>query len=123
MSTRLHPERTLKEELKASFALADMVKVPWVVWAFDNNNTSDAGIRSAIRWRWNHSLHHGEGNWKTRDRYDAIETKALFRVPAFRKCVPNSHTFVEIQKGSGGPTAVDSVWRKPLGGLLLNDFH
>ena len=114
MSTRLHPERTLSDELKVSFAHADLVMVPWVFYMY-NENVAVRHIRSDMLWRWNHSLHHRGGKWKTRDRYHEIEGKPIFRVPKIRRCIKHPHLVVEIkgEGGNSGPRAVDSVWRGP----------
>ena len=82
ITTRRHPERTVKEEVIRIHkqTRAHAIFIPWIFFSFTPGQHVEY-IPHDILWRWNHSKHHisPTSTFKTRDRYDRIERKYIFQ--------------------------------------------
>jgi len=81
LTTRRHAEKTVREQLIAmrdDLRDVNVINVPWIFFSFDGDQkVTDMAVDMTCRW--NHSAHHVGMVHKTRDRYDKIETKPIFR--------------------------------------------
>lgn len=80
IATRRHPRRTVAREVAvlASRTGANAILIPWVFFSYPLDKTVNY-IPHDILWRWNHSKRHYSSVHKTRDRYDSIEHKYMFK--------------------------------------------
>ena len=80
VATRRHPRRTVAQEVALLEARtgANAILIPWIFFSYSSNKQVKY-IPHDILWRWNHSKHHYSSVHKTRDRYDVIEHKYLFK--------------------------------------------
>jgi hypothetical protein len=93
--TRRNPWNSVRYELEDTFRNADIVRVPWVMFSSNGNGEYEKllGLRkwdpqrliheNTMRWDHNKRHPHPFGCSKGRCRYDAIETKSIFKTKYF----------------------------------------
>ena len=113
MTTRRHPERTLREELQLSFHDAHIVQVPWIMFSFDPARTKPLPGPRHLVMRWDHDNHHpGPPKFgKIRDRYNNIEVKPIFRA-AYAQ-LDHVHMASGFKEDPRELNRVDGVQKKP----------
>ena len=76
---------TIKDALQTTFKDADCVFVPWIMFSFNNLENDANNVLDDYVYRWNHDKKHPHPNndKKNRCRYNAIESKAIFKTNAF----------------------------------------
>jgi len=81
VTTRRHSERTIREELQATFRKADCVMVPWLMMASNQKQEDPGSLLDELIYRWDHDRKHPHPDaWrKGRCRYEEIEVKSIFR--------------------------------------------
>ena len=83
--TKKNINKTIRNELKTTFAETHCVKVPWVFMSCNSLEKNPKSILNEITSRWNHDKKHPHKISKFRCRYDSIEIKCIFKPKYFNE--------------------------------------
>jgi hypothetical protein len=118
VTTRRHPDRTIREELETTFREVDCVKVPWVMMSCADREQDPDCLLEELVYRWDHDRRHPHPeNWrKGRCRYEEIEVKSIFRGASVR----TMRGHIPVPEAVEGFRVVDGVDGLP---APLDPFH
>lgn len=86
ITTKKNPDRTIREELSATFSKTDCVIIPWAMMSCNGIEKSPQKLLLTNIHRWNHDKKHtNNGIFKFRCRYREIESKSIFKSGVFTK--------------------------------------
>lgn len=105
ITTRKHPEQTIRDAIEDTFSEVDCIKVPWVMMSSNNIEMSPSSILKSNTHRWNHDKKHPHIIHKFRCRYEQIEVKCIFKTESFEK-ISDHHP---ITKKPANKDVVDSI--------------
>jgi hypothetical protein len=110
VTTRKNARSTLKNELLTTFRHSDCVKIPWVMMAFNGQDTNPSCLLQNNVYRWNHDRKHQHfsGKRKFRCRYEEIEVKCVFKTSVFNSCWDHG----PVAQKNQNIQAVDSVYNR-----------